>query len=132
MHGYGSLSLFSIVWFFVWILWIFLLIRIIGDVFRSPDLTGPGRAGWTLALVVFPFAGALLYLVIRGSEMHLREGRQQAVGDSVVRHLFEQSAAQRSSADEITKLGALRAQGLLTDREFDSEKARVLSFASQV
>jgi hypothetical protein len=130
MHGYGSLSLFSIVWFFVWVLWIFLLIRIIGDVFRSPDLSGAGRAGWTLALVVFPFAGALLYLIFRGSDMHLRENRQLLAGQSVVRHYIEQSAAASSSADEITKLAALREQGLLTDSEFAGEKARVLSLAS--
>ena len=130
MHGYGSLSLFSIVWFFVWVLWIFLIVRIVGDVFRSPDLSGTGRAGWTLALVVFPFVGALLYLVFRGSDMHLRENQQLSARQNVIRHYIEHAAAPTSSADEITKLAALRGQGLLTDSEFADEKARVLSLAS--
>jgi hypothetical protein len=130
LHGYGSLSLFSIVWFFVWVLWIFLLIRIIGDVFRSPDLSGAGRAGWTLLLVAFPFAGALLYLIFRGSNMHTRENRHAVASEYPVHRHFEQSAAVFSSADEITKLAALRQQGLLSETEFAGEKARVLSSAS--
>ena len=132
MHGYGSLSLFSIVWFFVWVLWMFLLFRIVGDVFRSPDLTGPGRAGWTLLLVVFPFVGVLLYLVVRGSDMHIRERQHQAANANVVRHYIEQSVAPTgtSSADEITKLATLRDKGLITDVEFSGEKARLLSLSA--
>jgi hypothetical protein len=132
MHGYGSLSLFSIVWVFVWILWIFLLIRIINDVLRSADLTGNAKAGWTLALIVFPFAGALVYLISRGSDMHTRESQHLEANKNVVRHYIEQatSGSGTSSADEIAKLSGLRERGILTDIEFTDAKARVLDLQS--
>jgi hypothetical protein len=131
MHGYGTLSFFSILWFFLWILWIFLLIRIIGDVFRSSDLSGAGKAGWTLLLVIFPFAGVLLYLILRGSDMHLRENQHALASQAVLRHYLQQNATwSSSSADEIAKLASLRDQGLLTDEEFSAEKARILSSSS--
>jgi hypothetical protein len=129
MHDYPLLNLFlTLLYFFIWILWIFLLIRIIGDVFRSPDLTGAGKAGWTLLLIILPFFGALMYLIIRGSDMHTRENRQAIANEDAVRHYLLQSAgsARHSTADEIAKLAALRDQGVITDEEFAAQKAKLL------
>jgi hypothetical protein len=130
MHDYPLLNLFlTFVYFFVWILWIFLIVRIIGDVFRSPDLSGAGKAGWTLLLIVLPFFGALGYLIFRGSDMHLRENRQAIASETALHHYLQQSAPGRhhSTADEITKLAALRDQGLITDAEFAAQKAKLLA-----
>jgi hypothetical protein len=129
MHDYPLLNLFlTLLYFFIWILWIFLLIRIIGDVFRSPDLSGAGKAGWTLLLIVLPFFGALMYLIVRGSDMHTRENRQAMASEDAVRHYLLQSSggAHRSTADEITKLASLRDQGVITEAEFASQKAKLL------
>jgi hypothetical protein len=128
MHGYGSLSFFSIVWFFVWVLWIFLLFRVISDVFRSADLTGSAKALWTLLLVIVPFIGVLLYLVARGSEMHVRENQHAVASQTMFRHYIEHAASPTaSSADELTKLASLRDSGVLTADEFTTAKARVLA-----
>lgn len=129
MHGYGSLTFFSILWFFVWVLWIFLLIRVLSDVFRSHDLTGGGKAAWTLLLVVVPYIGVLLYLIVRGSDMHIREYRSIQAGRMTMwRHDVDGANLMGPSvADEVNKLASLRDQGLLTDQEFGREKARVLA-----
>jgi hypothetical protein len=129
MHDYPLLNLFlTLLYFFIWVLWIFLLVRIIGDVFRSPDLSGAGKAGWTLLLIVLPFFGALMYLIIRGSDMHTRENRQAIANEDAVRHylLHSAGAARHSTADEIAKLAALRDQGVITDEEFAVQKAKLL------
>jgi phospholipase D-like protein/putative oligomerization/nucleic acid binding protein len=132
MHGYGSLTFFSILWFFLWVLWIFLLIRVIGDVFRSADLSGAGKAGWTLLLVIFPFAGVLLYLLFRGTDMHVREDQHAVASQAIFRHYLQQNATSASSAaDEIAKLASLRDQGLLTEEEYAGEKACLLVSTSQ-
>jgi hypothetical protein len=127
MHGYGSLTFFSILWFFVWVLWIFLLVRVLSDVFRSHDLTGAGKAGWTLVLVVVPYVGVLLYLIFRGSEMHVREYRYLEANRSDLRRYLQGSGlAGYSVADEVGRLADLRNQGSITDQEFETEKARIL------
>jgi hypothetical protein len=127
MHGYGSLSFFSILWFFLWVLWIFLLVRILSDVFRSPDLSGAAKAGWTLLLVIFPFAGVLLYLIFRGSDMHTRETNHAIASQAAFRTYIQHAAGTGSPADEIAKLADLRDRGLLTDDEFSAQKARILA-----
>ncbi len=129
MHGYPLLDLFwTILYLFLWILWIFLLVRIITDVFRSADLGGWAKAGWTLLLVVFPFIGALAYLIFRGSDMHIRENRQAAANEDLLRHYLRQAAGPgTSTADELHKLAALRDNGVLTEDEFAAQKAKILA-----
>jgi hypothetical protein len=59
----------TMLWFFLWILWIFLLVRILLDIFRSRDLGGWGKAGWSLFVIVLPFLGVFVYLIARGDKM---------------------------------------------------------------
>jgi hypothetical protein len=130
MHDYPLLNLFlTLLYYFLWVLWIFLLVRIIGDVFRSPDLSGAGKAGWTLLLIIVPFFGALMYLIIRGSDMHTRENRQAVANEDALRHYLLQSTGggHHGTADEITKLAGLRDQGVITEAEFTTQKAKLLS-----
>ena len=128
MHGYPLLDLFlTMIYIFLWIMWIFLLFRIIADVFRSSDLSGWGKAGWTLFLLVLPFIGALAYIIVRGASMHTREQRQAEANQDALRQYLNATAGGGSSAaDELTKLAALHAQGVLSDEEFAVQKARVL------
>jgi signal transduction histidine kinase len=128
-QDYPLLNLFwTMLWLFLWILWIFLLVRILLDVFRSDDLNGLSKALWTIFIIVLPFLGVLVYLIARGSSMHLRETRQvqanQQAADTYIRSVAGTSA---STADELSKLARLRDDGTLTAAEFDAQKARLLS-----
>jgi TRAP-type C4-dicarboxylate transport system permease small subunit len=73
------LNLFwTMLFFFLWIMWIYLLIRVIADVFDSDDLSGWGKAGWTFVALVLPFIGVFIYLIARGAGMSGR-GRRHAM-----------------------------------------------------
>jgi hypothetical protein len=127
--GYPLLDIFlTMVYLFLWILWIFLLIRIISDIFRSRDLSGLGKAGWTIFLIVLPLLGALLYLIVRGGRMHEREVRQADANEQAVRSYIQSAAGtSASTAQELEHLATLRDRGVLTEQEFAAQKARLLS-----
>jgi Short C-terminal domain/Phospholipase_D-nuclease N-terminal len=118
----------TIFWLFLWIMWIFLLIRVVSDVFRSHDLTGAGKAGWTLVLIVFPLLGVLVYLLARGNGLHERENRQaQASEEAMRQYLNRIGAPGASTSDELTRLAELRDRSVLTDEEFQRLKAKLLA-----
>ncbi len=128
--NYPLLDVFwTMLWLFLWILWIFLVIRIITDIFRSPDLSGWGKAGWTIFLIVLPFLGVLVYVIARGSTMHRREVHAAQANDQAFRQYVQTVATPNgaSAADQLTKLAALRQQGVITDEEFAAQKARILA-----
>ena len=127
-QNYPLLNLFwTMLMLFLWILWLFLLFRIIGDVFRSRDLSGWSKAGWTIALIVIPFLAALIYLVARGDGMHNRDAQQAAAADEALRSYIRSFVGpSTSSADELTKLAGLRDSGDLTPAEFEAQKAKLL------
>jgi hypothetical protein len=128
LNDYPLLDLFwTMLMFFLWIAWIFLLFRIITDVFRS-QMSGVAKALWTLFVVFLPFLGTLAYLIARGTDMQTREMDAAAAKESAIRAYIRESAAPTTSpADELTKLAALRDQGVLTVEEFDTQKALILS-----
>jgi Short C-terminal domain/Phospholipase_D-nuclease N-terminal len=128
-QDYPALNLFwSILEVFLWIMWFFLLFRIIGDIFRSADLSGWGKAGWSLFVIILPFLGVLLYLIVRGSTMHERDARQAQASEEAFRSYIKQSVGpETSTAEELTKLADLRDHGVLTDAEFSAQKAKLLA-----
>lgn len=127
--GYPLLDAFwTMLWFFLWILWIFLVIRILIDVFRSEDMGGWAKAGWTIFIVVLPLIGVLVYLIARGQGMAKRDVKEAQVRESAFRDYVREAAGpQPSVSDEIAKLAALHDSGALTDAEFAQQKARVLA-----
>jgi type VI protein secretion system component VasK len=129
VRNYPLLNLFlTMLWFFLWVLWIFLLFRIVIDIFRSHDLSGWGKAGWLLFILVLPFLGVLVYLIVRGGDMHRRDALQAQASEQAFREYVRQSAgATQSTADELAKLATLRDQGVLTDEEFANQKAQILA-----
>jgi hypothetical protein len=129
MKGYPLLDAFlTVFWIFIWIMWIFLLIRIVSDIFRSHDLSGVGKAGWTFAIIIFPLIGVFAYLIVRGDGLHERETRQaQASEEAMRQYLNRIGAPGGSSADELTRLAELRDRGVVTDEEFQRLKAKVLA-----
>jgi type VI protein secretion system component VasK len=124
---YPLLSAFlTMMWFFLWILWLFLLFWIIFDVFRSKDLSGWAKALWLIFIIVLPFLGVLVYLIVRGGSMHERQAREVQAQDEAFR-AYVKDAAGSSSADEVAKLADLRERGVISEAEFQAGKAKILS-----
>ncbi|HEU4895380.1 MAG TPA: SHOCT domain-containing protein [Acidimicrobiia bacterium] len=116
----------SMLWFFLFFMWIWLLISLFADIFRSDDLSGWGKAGWVLFLVVIPWLGALIYLIARGNSMQERAMAEMTAREKATRSYIQDVAGSGSTADELTKLATLRERGVLTDQEFASQKAALL------
>ena len=112
--------------FFVFILWIFLIIRVLGDLFRSPDLSGWGKAAWVIFVIVVPFLGVFVYLIARGGNMHNRDIAVAQQQEEAFKLYAQQAAGGSDTADELSKLAALRDQGALTEAEFAAQKAKIL------
>ena len=119
----------SIFWFFVLFAWIWLLIAILGDIFRDHELSGWGKAGWTLFLIVLPWLGALTYLIVRGRSMNERARAQAQRNEERSRQYIQEVAAAgpASTADELTKLADLRDRGAISDGDYEKAKTKVLS-----
>jgi ABC-type multidrug transport system fused ATPase/permease subunit len=126
----SSYPLLNIFWtmfeIFLWVIWIWLLIMVFIDIFRSHDLSGLAKALWVLFVVIIPFLGVLVYLIARGGNMHERAERQAAQQDEALRTYAQQSAG-TSSADQLAKLADLRDRGVISAEEFEREKAKVLA-----
>ena len=123
--------LLNILWtmliFFGFFIFIWLLILVFIDIFRSHDMGGGAKALWIIFVIILPLLGILVYLIARGGSMQERavaqaQAQQQAF-DSAVR----EAAGPSSSADQLAKLADLHKSGVLTDEEFASEKAKLLS-----
>lgn len=117
---------FTLLMFFLFCLWLYLVIMILTDVFGSADLSGWGKAGWTLFVVLLPFLGSVVYLTVRGDSMNVRFW-DRAIAASEARQELPPTAGSRSVADEIARLAELRDAGSLTDEEFAASKAKLLS-----
>ena len=119
--------LVSIFWFMMLFAWIWLLISIFGDLFRDHELSGWGKALWTLFLIVLPWLGALIYLIARGRSMNERALQQAQRNEQAFRQYVQQAATDKpSTADELAKLADLRDRGTISEQEFAQAKARLL------
>ena len=126
--SYPLLDVFwTMMWFFLWILWIFLLIRVFMDIFRSSDLGGWGKAGWSIFVIVLPFLGVFVYLIARGHKMADREVRQAQAQEEEFRTYVRQTAHGNGTAEELAKLADLRDRGVISETEFQQGKNKVLS-----
>jgi uncharacterized membrane protein YcjF (UPF0283 family) len=114
-------------WFMLLVAWIWLLIAIVTDIFRDHELSGWAKAAWTLFLIVLPWLGALMYLVIRGRSMNQRAMRQAEAQEAQAREFIRSSVPTTSTADEIGKLADLHHRGLISDAEYETMKANVIS-----
>jgi Short C-terminal domain/Phospholipase_D-nuclease N-terminal len=128
--SYPLLNIFwSIFEFFLWIIWIWILIMIFIDIFRSHDLSGWAKALWFLFVLFIPLIGVLVYLIVRGGSMHERAVAQARHQDQEFRQYVQQAAATApaSTADQLSKLADLRDRGVISAEEFEREKAKVLA-----
>jgi hypothetical protein len=120
-------AFWTILIFFLWVLWFILLFRIIVDIFASDDLGGWGKAGWMIFVIILPFLGVFIYLIARGSKMTERQARAARAQDKAFRDYVRESAGQQSSADQIAKLAELRDRGAISDQEYQKAKTDVLA-----
>ncbi|MFI1394304.1 SHOCT domain-containing protein [Streptomyces sp. NPDC020681] len=127
-YDYPVLGAFwTVLWIFLWVLWLVLLFRIIIDIFRDDDMSGWAKAGWLLFVMLIPFLGVLVYVIVRGKSMGNREinhaRQQQAAMDTYIR---DTAGGAGSGADQLAKLSELKAKGELTDAEFERAKEKIL------
>jgi hypothetical protein len=128
--SYPLLDVFwTMLWFFLFFIWIWLLITVFADLFRSHDIGGWGKALWTIFIIFLPLLGVLFYLIFRGQGMRDRSIEQAQQQQQAFRSYVQDAAHSGSSADEIAKLADLRDRGVLTEEEFQRQKAAVLGSA---
>ena len=128
--SYPLLNAFwTILEFFLLVLWIWLLIMVFIDIFRSADLSGGAKALWVLFVIILPLLGVLIYLIARGGKMHERAVAQARAQDAALRQYVQQTAASAppSTADQLTKLADLRDRGVISNDEFERQKAKILA-----
>lgn len=117
----------AMLWFFLFFIWLMLLFRIFGDIFRSDDMGGWAKAFWTLFVVILPVLGVLVYVIARGKGMAERDISQYQAAEAANQQYIKEVAGSSSPADEIAKLAALRDKGVLSNEEFEAQKAVLLA-----
>ncbi len=131
MNDYPLLDLFwTMLWFFVFIAWLFLLFTLFADIFRSKDMGGWAKALWVLFIIILPILGSLVYLIVRGRSMQERAAEDYQEREKAFRGYVRDAAGTTggaSVADEVSKLATLRDSGALSAEEFEAQKAKLLS-----
>jgi len=119
-------AMWTMLVFFCWILFFWLLFVVFGDLFRRHDIGGWGKAGWTVFVIILPFLGVLIYLIAEGKGMGERSQKEmtdaKAASDAYVR-----SVAGGGSAEQIEKAKGLLDSGAITQAEFDQLKSKALA-----
>src|SRR5687768_17569547 len=99
----------SMLWFFLWFIWIWMLIIVFSDIFRSDDLSGWGKALWTIFVIVLPYLGVFVYLIARGRKMQEHSVQAARAQDAAMRQYVQGVAGSGAgAADEISRLATLR------------------------
>jgi flagellar biosynthesis/type III secretory pathway M-ring protein FliF/YscJ len=118
----------TMLYFFLFVIWIWLLITVFVDIFRSQDMSGWAKALWSLFIIVIPFLGVFVYLIARGGKMNERAAAQAAEQQKAFNAYVKEAAGTAGdSTEQLSKLADLRSQGVLTDAEFDAQKAKILA-----
>lgn len=134
-YDYPVLGAFwTAMWVFLWVLWIFLLFRVVIDLFRDDDVSGWAKAGWLIFVLVLPFLGVFVYLCVRGNGMGRREAHQAQQQRDQFDDYIRKTAGSgsggggggASSADELAKLADMKSAGHLSDEEFQRAKEKLL------
>jgi hypothetical protein len=130
MSGYPLLDIFwSMFLFFCWLLWIFLVVWVLMDIFRSRDISGWGKAGWVCLVIFLPLVGVLAYEIVHGDHLFGRRGGEEydtypdvpAQGGGV-----PAQSRGNGSASELSKLSDLHDRGVISDAEFARGKEKIL------
>jgi hypothetical protein len=113
--------------FFCWVIWIWILVMVLSDVFRRDDLSGWGKAGWTLFTIVLPFLGVLIYLIAHGKDMGERRIRDAQMQRSQIdEHIRSVAGSSGGAASEIASAKQLLDSGAIDEAEFAHLKRKAL------
>lgn len=124
--GVGQV-LWSLIWFSLVFLWIMLVFRVVGDIFRSRDMGGVAKALWLVFVMFLPYLGVFLYLILRGDKMAHHQLQAMEAQEQAVRQYIQRTAGTSPSpADELARLAEMRQSGLIDDAEFAALKAKVI------
>ena len=128
---YPILDIFlTMLYFFLFFIWIWLLITVFVDIFRSHDMSGVIKALWVIFIIIVPFLGVFVYLIARGGKMHERAAAEAAQQQKQFDTYIKQTAGAGGGTDtasQLSKLADLKSQGVLSDAEFEAQKAKVLA-----
>jgi hypothetical protein len=125
---YPLLGLFwTMLWFFLFVVWIFAVFSVFMDIFRSHDLSGWAKALWVLFVIILPLLGVLIYLIARGDKMTQKAVKDAEAQDQAMRAYVRDAAGTATPADQISQLAALREQGVITEEQFEQGKAKLLA-----
>ncbi|MGB5655120.1 MAG: SHOCT domain-containing protein [Acidimicrobiia bacterium] len=124
--SYPLLNVFWwMLWFFMFMIWIWLLITIFADIFRSP-ISGWAKAGWSIFIIILPFLGVFIYLIANGGKMQERSMESAAAAQQAQESYIKSVAGTETTADQLKTLSDLHDAGKLTDEEFAAQKAKLL------
>ena len=119
--------LWTMLVFFLFIAWIWVLVSVVADVFRSDDLSGWAKALWVIFVIIIPWLGVLVYLIARGDEMAQRNVDDANAMEAARRAYIQDAAGSSASpAEELTKLAALKDSGVISDDEYAKLRAKVI------
>jgi hypothetical protein len=122
-------AIWTMVIFFVWILWFWLLFTIWADIFRRHDISGWGKTGWLIFTIVLPFLGAFVYLISQNDGMQQRNVDQMNAQKAQLDNYVRETAGTSGAASEIEKAKTLLDSGTITQAEFDALKSKALAGA---
>jgi hypothetical protein len=127
MLGFGNGEvLLSLVWFTIFFIWIWLLLIVFSDIFRSHDMGGFAKFLWVVFIIFFPYLGIFVYLIARGNKMGQHAAADVAAADAASRQYIQGVVGSGSPSEELAKLADLKAKGVIDDSEFNKLKAQVV------
>ncbi|MEZ5169670.1 MAG: SHOCT domain-containing protein [Acidimicrobiia bacterium] len=126
---FGSGQAFlTVLWIFLFVIWFWLIISIFSDLFRDHEESGWAKFGWSMLIIILPFFGAFIYLIVRGQGMGERALAQQQAAQKQFDEYVRTTAGGGggSVADELAKLADLKANGTISEDEYNKAKAKLL------
>jgi Short C-terminal domain len=121
----------AMLWFVLFFIWIWLLIAVFADIFRSHDMGGFAKFLWVVFVIFVPYLGVFVYLIARGHKMGEHAAEDAAAADASARAYIQDAASgTKSPADELARLAELKQQGVIDDAEFESLKQKAISGSS--
>lgn len=129
-YDFPILSLFwTMLLLFLWVLWFFLLFRTVIDIFRSDDLGGFSKFLWLVFVILLPYLGVFVYVIIRGRGMTVRDIERAQANEAAFRTYVQEAAGTSGggAAAELAQLADLRDRGVINEAEFNQQKAKLLA-----
>jgi hypothetical protein len=117
----------SFLWFTLFFIWIWLLISVFADIFRSKDLGGFAKFLWVFFVILVPYLGVFIYLIVRGHKMSEHAIADAKARDEAAQAYIRQAAGTGGTADELARLADLRDRGVITPEEFEAQKSKLLA-----